>query len=72
MSEDTFRLVRLSIAAQADLDAVSKQFEAAVIRGDEEKSEQLRAEAHAHLDSLLDLKAEAIAVAHSSNLGKLG
>jgi hypothetical protein len=46
-------------ASWAELDALSKLFEAAVLRGDAPAAQVARERLHAMLDAYLDLKAEA-------------
>lgn len=59
----TIQLVRMAMAAFSDVSVAVNQFESAILRDDRQAQEQARAEAHAHLDSCLDLKADAIAQA---------
>lgn len=59
----TIQLVRMAMAAFSDVSVAVAKFESAVLRDDRQAQEQARAEAHAHLDSCLDLKADAIAQA---------
>ena len=69
--EDTLRLVRLTLAAKNDLDATIKRFDSAVMRDDADEQKRIRDEAHAHLDSALDLAAEAVLASHESVNRKL-
>lgn len=69
--EDTMRLVRLTLAARGDLNASITRFESAVMRDDPEEQERIRAEAHAHLDSTLDLAGQAVSASQESVIGKL-
>jgi len=59
----TIQLVRMAMAAFSDVSVAVAKFESAVLRDDRQAQEDARAEAHAHLDSCLDLKADAIAQA---------
>lgn len=53
------RALVLATAAWTQLHGVTQQYQAAVLRGDETDARRLRDEAHALLDSNLDLNAEA-------------
>lgn len=48
----------LAAAAWKDVNALSGAYQAAVLRGDDEKAQQLRQEAHDMLDTHLDLQNE--------------
>lgn len=57
---EIFNKHMLAAAANVDLEAAIKNFEAARTRGDTASAEVFRQRAHDLLDSHLDLKAEAI------------
>lgn len=59
MSNEIVRRMLLAQAAWMELESAIKSFEAAVIRNDHEGIEAARQRAHTHLDSHMDLKAEA-------------